>query len=346
MYKNVYFEVSGICNAKCKYCVSGGQASLSGPLHRRKAGQIEVKDFERAIDYMVLNSIIDEESVVHLYNWGEPFLHPKIKEIFAILTRKRIQFAVSTNASSPVLFDTTVDLSKFVSIYFSMPGFSQQSYDKIHGFNFEQIKTNIQNIISNYRERGFTGTAFMAYHLYQFNLWELQSAQVFSQRLNINMIVYPAFFNGYTMFSDYLSGKMEYEPLKNATSELLTYYIGDLIKRRPAGYICPQWGQLAIDEYCNVLPCCSTDRHCDNYLIGNLFEIPVEELQKLKIIQPICRECAKSGQDFVGHNFPQLTSDTVLQASHVSPIGTKSQRKSRVSRVWSSLSKKWNQLRS
>ncbi|GBF34170.1 hypothetical protein DCCM_3282 [Desulfocucumis palustris] len=42
-------------------------------------------------------------------------------------------------------------------IIFSMPGFSQESYDKIHGFNFEKIKDNIIKMSRNFRENGFTG---------------------------------------------------------------------------------------------------------------------------------------------------------------------------------------------
>jgi tetratricopeptide (TPR) repeat protein len=282
MFNEVYFDISGVCNARCRYCINGGKNSLSGPQHRLGAGQIDVLDFEKAINYMLGNNIIGNSSVIHLYNWGEPFLHPRFKEIISILNNNHLHFGLSTNASRPTFFNDDEALSGLDGIIFSMPGFSQASYDRIHGFDFELIKKNIRDMVTNYRENGFKGMAQISYHLYQFNFWEIFKAKEFAQKLNIGINFSTAYFNGYSMFRNYLMDKMDYAQLKISSTELLTFYIKDLIKKRPTDYICPQYAYLVLDEYCNVLTCCAVDRLTDAPPVGKLFDLSPEEIQQKK----------------------------------------------------------------
>lgn len=60
-----------------------------------------------------------------------------------------------------------------------MPGFSQESYDKIHGFNFEKIKENIKKYANDMELAGVKDKMWVAYHMYQFNLDEIYDAYVF-----------------------------------------------------------------------------------------------------------------------------------------------------------------------
>ena len=302
MYNHVFFEISGVCNAKCKYCINGGKNSISGPYHRRGGGQIDVQEFDKAITYMYDSQIIGNSSLIWLYNWGEPFLHPKLKEIISVLKNKNLFFGLSTNASNPVYFNDSKCLSHLADIIFSMSGFSQQSYDRIHGFDFERIKSNIENMVMNYRENGFKGSVRIAYHIYQFNILEMSMAKDFAQKLNVAINFSAAYFNGYTMFRDYLMNNMGYANLKMACSELITYYINDILLKRPKDYVCPQWGGLTLDEYCNVLTCCCVDRLSENYSIGKLFELSPDDIKEKKLQQHICLECRQLGIDFLANN--------------------------------------------
>ncbi|MCS4454451.1 hypothetical protein JTT00_04835 [Clostridium botulinum] len=78
-----------------------------------------------------------------------------------------MSFALSTNASKVILLDNN-ELKNLKYITFSMCGFSQKSYDKIHGFNFEQIKRNISEILDNFKKMGLR--VMHMYHIMFINL--------------------------------------------------------------------------------------------------------------------------------------------------------------------------------
>lgn len=301
MYEEVFFDIIGKCNAKCKYCVNG-QNSISGHIHRRLGGSgIEPNEFKEAISYMFHNKLIESETVIHLFNWAEPFLHSRIREILSILNEYDLRFDISTNASLPILLEDQ-HIRNLEDLTFSMSGFSQASYDKIHGFNFNQIKSNIYNIVNHYRSNGYRKMVRINYHVYQFNWFEMINAKQFADSLDIDFVSYLAYFNGFTMCKNYLSNDMGYNTLKHASNELMTFYYDDLLANRPPDYECPQFGKLVLNEYCEVLVCCCVDRLCRNYSIGRLFDLSPDEIEKQKVSQPICRECREIGLDYLAHN--------------------------------------------
>ena len=50
-FDRIYFEISGVCNGKCPYCLSG--------LHKRPGGRfIESERFEKALDVICENGLL------------------------------------------------------------------------------------------------------------------------------------------------------------------------------------------------------------------------------------------------------------------------------------------------
>ena len=103
MYKTVYFEISGICNANCPWCVTGRGSSKSYP-----SRFIPPAEFQNAIDYLFKESLIDSGSLINLYNYGEPLLHPYLSEILQILVDKKLKYTISTNASKFIEVDPAI----------------------------------------------------------------------------------------------------------------------------------------------------------------------------------------------------------------------------------------------
>jgi len=179
-----------------------------------------------------------------------------------------------------------------------MNGFSQSSYDKIHGFDFELIKKNIIEIIKTFRNAGYRGVATILYHVYQFNIDEYRDAFYFAQNNNLNIYPYYAGFNNYENTKKYLTDKLDYAFLKKVSKDLILFYTDRLLSQRPYNYRCSQFDVLMLDEYCNLLTCCALPKWNQSYSYGNLFELNLEQILELKVNQKECINCQELHYDY------------------------------------------------
>ena len=151
--KQVFFEIVGKCNAKCNYCVTGN-GTQTGSF-------VDVEKFKKTINNLYERKIVDFDTNFSLFSWGEPFLHPHFNEIVTFLSNLNIKFSLSSNLSV-IPKNINVDSFKSLeSLIISMPGFSQNSYSKIHGFKFEKILDPLDNICKGVSD-GFEGDNFYA----------------------------------------------------------------------------------------------------------------------------------------------------------------------------------------
>jgi MoaA/NifB/PqqE/SkfB family radical SAM enzyme len=300
MYKTVTFEIYGICNAKCPWCVTGNRSLLESCY---PSSFINIEDFEKVIDRLIELKLIGDKTVIILYSWGEPLIHPQFNDILKILSSRNIAFSISTNASKPVKVERGL-LTQLRQVTISMPGFSQKSYDRIHGFKFKKILRNIDIILDNFIKAGFIGKVRVSYHIYQFNLGEMQAAKNFCDQRKISFSPYVAYLNDFNLTKSYLNDTLRYETLKKLSKDLLLYYIEETIALAPKNYVCPQYDMLTIDERCHVLTCCVVPKDHPDYSIGSFFYLSPDEIKKLKVSQKICKECLSSGQAYLAHNAP------------------------------------------
>ena len=253
--KTIFFEIVGKCNAKCTYCITGN-GTQSG-------GIVDLEKFKETIQTLFEKNIADQNTLFYLFNWGEPFLHPKFNEIISFLSENNIKFYLSSNLS---ILPKNISKDSFKTcqgITISMPGFSQKSYSKIHGFNFSKILENINKI------KDFIPSEKLqvSYHLYQFNITEIKQAQGYFKNLGIQVFSSFAYFNDYNMATKYLQNKLSIEEFKKVSKDLLLYYVDDLLEEMTTDYICPQFSMMTIDENCNIIQCCGTPSSSKDYFV-------------------------------------------------------------------------------
>ncbi len=291
MFNRIYFEISGICNAKCRWCPTG-KSNLS----KTSSGKfVDFDDFKRAIFYLRDNGFIGLNTQIALYNWGEPFLHSKFKEIMKFLNTENIKTVLSTNCSKAVLFEEDGILSNVQQIILSMPGFSQRSYDRIHGFNFKNILRNVLVMTRNFRSVGFKDRFILAFHIYQFNLNDILPAKEFAEQYQIQFMPSLANLNDMERQIQYLNNELEYDDLKQMTQDLFCFHLTDEAiaenrKQVPSDFVCPQYSLLNIDDDCNVITCCG-----DNTRMDKVINVKADEVNDWRMNSRACTVCLKAG---------------------------------------------------
>lgn len=300
MFDELYFEISGVCNANCLYCVNG-KKSISGTQHKKTGKILAPEQFEKTITHLLNQKIISSDTKISLFVWGEPLLNKNITKIFKHLNEKNLKYRISTNGSVNFPF-SAMDISGLDYIIFSMPGFSQRAYDKIHGFNFDTITYNIKSMASSLDNLGYTGRKIIFYHVYKFNTNEFTDAQNFAMSINATINPHLAFLNGYNMSKSFVKNKSNILATTNISSDVFTEHYNNIIDARPENFTCPQYSRLTIDENCDILMCCGMDR-AENRLegnIGNVFSFSsIADIQNKRIGSDICRECSNLGLDYL-----------------------------------------------
>jgi len=264
------------------------------PTWRGKGGFIGISAFRAAIEYMLEQKMIGPDSRIGLFNWGEPMLHPQFDDIIEFMSITGMKFSLSTNGSMLRIFKKPAILSNLCPMKFSMCGFSQASYDRIQGLSFEIAKQNIAAMTANYRDCGFVGPAYLLFHVYQFNLHEMDAAREFASSIGLTFFPYYAHLNHVPATIDYLNGKTSRDILYWMQDNMVLSHVPALITNKPDYWECPEHGRLVIDEQLNVRTCCVVPPHDPEYHLGNLLDMTEEEIQA-KRMQPICHECLRTG---------------------------------------------------
>jgi hypothetical protein len=180
-----------------------------------------------------------------------------------------------------------------------MPGFSQESYDRMHGFDFQDVCNNIQRISSDVRSSHPGTRVSVVYHLYRFNISEVSRALGFCTNLGISFEVYCANLTGITM--------PVYETAWRDIGKDLLMEHRDEIRNNPEAnhWVCPQYSNLVLDEYSNVVQCCVAERSVPHYVIDNLRNVDFDSLNELRQNAPVCRLCQRLKIGYLAHNIGQ-----------------------------------------
>lgn len=307
IYDEVYVDISGCCNAKCKWCMTGKKNREGGASNHQVF--MDFDSFKKLYNYLYKTRIIEKSTKINLYNWGEPLLNKNFPEIISFLSEQRHLYGVSTNASVVRLVDDIEAYRYCNYIIFSMPGFSQESYNRIHGFSFERIKENIIKIVDNARAHGFEGTAIISFHVYKFNISEMEKAKEFADKYEIVFSPKYAYLNGGSMLMDFFEDNSSVE---GAEEDMFLSFAKPLASRRKQDYRCKNEDILALDWDGSILTCCCDDVN----RWGSIFNVhSFNELCQLrkKILQcDFCQKCRNYGIDYWLGNQPKVDMEKFL----------------------------------
>lgn len=309
-FQRAAIEISGCCNAMCKYCPTGIN-------YKKEKSYFQFDDFKRNVEYLIENKIIDSGTVFDLYSWGEPLLNPEFDKITTFLADINIEYTLSTNGSM-VPKGEAYNLSKLSQLVISMPGFSTFSYQNMYGFSFKKIISNIESIIKLFRKCGFEGNILFLYHIYQYNISEIKEAKQFARKFDADFYPCFAFPISLDLCIDYLTKNIDYKKLYRMSKELIMFHIDSIISKRPANYYCGQSKLLTIDEHGYLVLGCCTDKYSkyagSEYKHKLVTTMKKSEIRKYKtniFSSYVCEICRNCNADFCGSNCGNYTNEFI-----------------------------------
>ena len=251
-----------------------------------------VDRFAAILDTLLAQGVLNPEtSTLYLYNWGEPFLHPEFNDIAAEITRRGLRYGLSTNASRLPAGDAAW-LNGLQEIQVSMCGFSQASYDRIHGFDFQHILANIKRLFALLSANGFTGTREILYHIYRFNAGELAACENFATKHQAVFNPYYAIIADWWQVRDWLEGNTRDSQKQAIHADLYMEHF-DNRKELQDGYRSCKFLEdcFFVDEHGSALTCCILPRNHPDYAVGNLQTDSVSAIRERRNQRPVCRWC-------------------------------------------------------
>ncbi len=283
-FEVIAVDITGFCNAKCKYCPSGNDLSHRGQF-------MDIQKYKSILKKLIEYKMLTSNTNFHIYALGEPLLHPNLDGILSVNREMDIKTIISTNASIiPSISQKNIGYIKRVLI--SMPGFSQDSYNRIHGFNFEKIKANVIAL----REQLNTVPFDMTYHIYQFNQNEIENARKFCDKYNIRFAPNYAVLFDKNKCIEYVNNQIPYEELKQMSKELLLNVLDEQIKASSRDYCVFIETFLSINVDGNVRVCnCFSKEYEKNITCGNILEDNIDDILNKKYHFAYCNECIKLG---------------------------------------------------
>ncbi len=255
--------------------------------------------FERILDRLLKLKLFDREhvSTVKLYNWGEPFLNPEINSILSILKKNGLYADISSNFIAMPEIDKDL-LSVISGVIFSLSGFSQESYGRIHGASLYKTLENFEDLYIKIRKASPDTKISISWHRYRFNENELWQAYKYFDRPGIRFLPNVAYLNDLSEMLSFSQGRLAGARQVQAQKDLFLDYIYrelDYHKQRSQEYLCFMKDQLVIDENGQVLLCCGMSSFDREHVLGNILEMSSEEIFRKKSLDPICPICVASG---------------------------------------------------
>jgi MoaA/NifB/PqqE/SkfB family radical SAM enzyme len=289
-----FIEISGRCQAKCPYC-------LRERFQSRHSGEIMSPNlFEEILGHLSAIGLLKKgPAVINLFNWGEPFLNPQLEDILFILKKKRLRAGISSNFFKLPTLNDTECLSAIQHVMFSISGFSQKSYGRIHGGSLERVLQNFEKFYSMVLKYVPDIKININWHRYVFNEHELWDAYKYFQRPGIYFSPMVAYFNDPDTYISFAEGNLNEGILKKAEEDLflhdLTKQIKECEQLKEKG--CPVKDWLVIDETGELLLCCMHYRdHPAVPSLGDIRQMSADEIWNKKFSKnELCRKCSSSG---------------------------------------------------
>lgn len=307
----VYIEISGCCNARCSYCVTGVGKHVSNTKF------MKYDKFEEIIIHLFKIGILGGKvNVVNLYNFGEPFINPYLDEIFTIVGKYNLKAIVSSNLiKMPEI--SPENYRNIDTLIFSTCSFKEEEYKRIYKADLNKVLVNFNEFLS--KKEKFNPEMKVSVHWlkYNFNKDEFEYAKKYFNERN----VYNVANNYYAQLGDLdicipkSEGKEinqdKYYDIAQAKIDIDFERENAIVQKfapdNMDNYVCPQGKYLTINEKGHLSGCCGMYSKYEEYDLGDILVMDKNKIFELENKMKICKKCIESKAAWYSHNAGRYT---------------------------------------
>lgn len=296
----MYLDIIGTCNLKCPSCPMGNS---------------ENNNFKKPMTIENFSSIIKKAKTekinsIHLYNWTEPLLHPKIGEFISMTESNGIYCGISSNLNISKNIEATIKANpSFFRI--SLSGFHQDVYELGHaGGDIEAVKRNmiaLSQLKLKYQAKTYIE---VYYHRYLDNIDDEARMKDFSEQLGF------AFSTGMSVMMPLEkilgainSDKSKISEADKKIMERMVFPPSPEVLKLLSNYkenpCTLKDDMLTLDAEGDVTICCGVFDQ-KKHSVGNYLDFSITEIQKKKSTESqctsICNLCMSKGLHVYGSN--------------------------------------------
>lgn len=319
-YNDLYIEIMPQCNAHCAWCDTGMRniGILPQLYSSEPPAPMNPISFAHLIKNLLNNGIIAKNTRIYPYNFGESFKHKNLEMFIFAIEQMNFPYILSTNASVVPDLQGVTCFNNLKYLVFSMPGFSDTLYKRIHGFSFSRIKQNILRILDLFRRTGFSGIAQIAYHRYRFSDGELASAIRFAAKNNITEVKSNlAVPLSIEIATNFLENTLDSKLRARLEADCFTEKLTANALHRPEGFTCTSRRALTITHDCQLVQCSWTSDLLPGNRLGDVREMSLADVYHVreKALQPFCGRCIRSKADYFMTSWPERTIHNTLSVT-------------------------------
>jgi len=268
-----YIDIVDACNLRCRTCVRG-QRKMKNSQER-----MTLIEFKKILAKIKENGA----TIVGLFNWTEPFLHPEIHKFVEEIVVNDLRCILSSNLALSNMSALNDTLNAGVSeLSVSVSGFTNEIYQINHsGGDVEVVKQNL-TAISKYLSISNLGiNVYVKYLEFDYNKDEIAVFKKFSESLGLNFSVHPAAGNPFAPIpNDILTSNENTVDIQEVRS------LGKSLN--PCELL---FDAVALDYKGDVYLCCAYGNF-ENCRIGNYLEMNYEKMMLSRLFHPQCRNCS------------------------------------------------------
>lgn len=300
---NYVIDIVGTCNLACPSCPNGHFSDQDFIDRARPKGMMDFALFKQIVTKIKSETQDQQSTLVSLYNWGEPFLHPQLNEFVKYLKENNLQVGLSSN------FNTYYDIKKIVQLNpdflrVSISGFYQETYEKGHvRGDIKLVKSNLYALRHYMDICNSNSYVELYYHLYRDNINDdFIKTVALAQELKFGLKLICAHDMS---FERIVSGKLPSSEMLEAFENVMHRYIippgkmSEILESFTLEDCVLRSNQTVINHDGSVALCCEVYDPKSN--ISNSFlDINSASLHELKYAHPLCKTCIEKSMHILG----------------------------------------------